>query len=549
MKSTSASSSEPTASLEAAGHAALAADIGHPALSGLADAARLAGASVEPIRADAAFRILIVEDDANVRDMLLLLLGTRWTVQAAAHGAAALAAARELPPDLVISDVRMPKIDGITLLKCLRDEPATRDVPVILMSGRAGEQETIAGLEAGADDFVVKPFSARELLVRVQSRLEVTAMRRRNAQQESALASLHRHSRWTERLLDSFPVPLLLLEPGDARIIFANRASLALLGTGLERGQPLETFVSFRFPDEDGGAQVPGVSLAPLSSATRLQGRRLVCERPGGKVWVMADSDLIPQLYEHQAVSVLTLRDITRLVRQEEELRQTVQLREVFISTASHELRTPITTLGLQTDILLRQQATSGFSDELRRKLMVIRKQTHRLDQLINLLLDVSRVMAGRLVLSPEELDLVKVVVDAMDAVREAADQAGCTLVLRGADSVTGRWDRLRLGQVASNLLSNAIKFGRGAPIEIDVTQSADRARLVVTDHGVGVALEAQERIFRRFERAAPEHHFPGLGLGLWISKEIVQACQGEIRVESRPGHGASFTVDLPRRC
>jgi len=547
MKS-SASIPDPTRGIQPARYAAVGADIGHPALPGLADGAPLEVAPVEPIRGEAGFRILVVEDDANVRDMLLLLLGTRWTVEAAAHGAAALAAARTSPPDLVISDVRMPRIDGITLLKCLRDEPSTRDVPVILLSGRAGEQETIAGLEAGADDFVVKPFSARELLVRVQSRLEVTAMRRRNAQQESALASLHRHSRWTERLLDSFPVPLLLLEPGNARIMFANRASLVLLGTGLERGQPLEKFTTFRFPDEDGGALVPSASLAPLSSTTRLQGRRLVCERPGGKVWVMADSDLIPQLYEHGAVSVLTLRDITRLVRQEEELRQTVQVREVFISTASHELRTPITTLGLQTDILLRHQATAGFSDEVRRKLLVIRKQAHRLDQLINLLLDVSRVMAGRLVLSPEELDLVKVVTEAVDLVRDAADQAGCPLILRGDASVTGRWDRLRLGQVTTNLLSNAIKFGRGAPVEIEVTEAGDRAQLVVTDHGVGVPLDAQERIFRRFERAAPDHHFPGLGLGLWISKEIVQACHGEIRVESQPGQGASFTVDLPRR-
>jgi signal transduction histidine kinase len=523
-------------------------DLSHPALSGLAEPAPMAVLPVEPVRPDAGARILVVEDDVNVRDMLLLLLGTRWTVQAAPHGAAALSAARASPPDLVISDVRMPTVDGITLLKCLRDEPATRDVPVILMSGRAGEQETIAGLEAGADDFVVKPFSARELLVRVQSRLEVTAMRRRNAQQESALASLHRHSRWTERLLDSFPVPLLLLEPGDARIIFANRASLALLGTGLERGQPLEKFTTFRFPDEDGGGVVPGASLAPLSSTSRLHGRRLVAERADGQVWVMGDSDFIPQLYEHRAVSVLTLRDITRLVRQEAELRETVHLREVFISTASHELRTPITSLGLQTEILLRHQAKQGLSDDLRRKLMVIRKQTQRLDQLINLLLDVSRVLAGRLVLAPEEMDLVKVVAEAIDMVRETAEQAGCALVLRGPESVTGRWDRLRLGQVTTNLLSNAIKFGRGAPIEIDVTQSADRARLVVTDHGVGIPLEAQERIFRRFERAAPEHHFPGLGLGLWISKEIVQASQGDIRVESQPGQGASFTVDLPRR-
>src|SRR6185312_13346096 len=129
MKSTSAST-DPTGDLQPARYAAVGADIGHPGVPGLSDPAPLDVAPVEPLRGEAGFRILVVEDDANVRDMLLLLLGTRWTVQAAAPGAAALAVARESPPDLVISDVRMPRIDGITLLKRLRDEPSTRDVPV-----------------------------------------------------------------------------------------------------------------------------------------------------------------------------------------------------------------------------------------------------------------------------------------------------------------------------------------------------------------------------------------------------------------------------------
>ena len=154
---------------------------------------------------------------------------------------------------------------------------------MILVSGQAGEQETIAGLEAGADDFLVKPFSARELLVRVQTRLEVTAMRRRNAQQEAALESMRRHTAWTERLLDSLPVPLLLLQPGEARILFANRATVALFGTRLARGMPLSEFASLRLPDEEGATEIPPDQLAPLSSGTRLQGRRLVWDTPGGK--------------------------------------------------------------------------------------------------------------------------------------------------------------------------------------------------------------------------------------------------------------------------
>jgi signal transduction histidine kinase len=118
---------------------------------------------------------------------------------------------------------------------------------------------------------------------------------------------------------------------------------------------------------------------------------------------------------------------------------------------------------------------------------------------------------------------------------------------VRGATSIPGRWDKLRLGQVVTNLLSNAIKFGHGHPIEVEVQAVGDRVRLSVSDHGVGIAVDAQERIFKRFERASSERHFPGLGLGLWITKEIVEACRGTILVASRPGEGACFTVEIPR--
>jgi signal transduction histidine kinase len=516
-------------------------------LSSITDVRPVTVLGSEPARAESSLRILVVEDDPNVRDMLSLLLGTRWTVRTAPDAAAALALVKQTPPDLVISDVRMPQIDGITLLRRLRDEPGTRDIPVILVSGRAGEQETIAGLEAGADDFLVKPFSARELLVRVQTRLEVTAMRRRNAQQEAALDIMRRHTGWTERLLDSLPVPLLLLEPGEAQILFANRATMAMFGPRLTRGRPLHEFVNFRLPDEEGGGVMPAEELAPSSSGARLQGRRLVCDGPLGKVWLMADSDLVPQIHDHRPVAVLTLRDISPLVRHEEELRRTVHLREEFLSIASHELRTPITTLGLQTEVLLRGHGQHAVSDDLRRKLGVIRNQVLRLDQLVSVLLDVSRLMAGRLVLSPDNVDLVIVVTEAVDLVRDSAEQAGCAINVRGAPSIPGRWDKLRLGQVVTNLLSNAIKFGHGQPIDVGVEHLGDRARLTVTDRGVGIPLDAQERIFKRFERASSERHFPGLGLGLWITKEIIEACGGSIRVASQPGQGACFTVELPR--
>jgi signal transduction histidine kinase len=123
--------------------------------------------------------------------------------------------------------------------------------------------------------------------------------------------------------------------------------------------------------------------------------------------------------------------------------------------------------------------------------------------------------------------------------------QAGCSVQFSAASPVVGRWDRLRLEQVVTNLLSNAMKYGAGKPIEVVVEGNGERARLAVRDHGLGISETAQRRIFGAFERAVSERHYGGLGLGLYIARQLVVAHGGSIRVESKPGLGATFTVEL----
>ncbi|MFL5305534.1 MAG: sensor histidine kinase, partial [Polyangia bacterium] len=131
--------------------------------------------------------------------------------------------------------------------------------------------------------------------------------------------------------------------------------------------------------------------------------------------------------------------------------------------------------------------------------------------------------------------------------VRESAERAGCAIRVEGPKAIAGRWDRLRIGQVVTNLLSNAIKFGHGHPIDVTVSESGDTVRVVVSDTGVGIPADALARIFERFERASSDRHFPGLGLGLWITRQIVEACHGTISVQSELGSGSTFCVELPR--
>jgi signal transduction histidine kinase len=179
--------------------------------------------------------------------------------------------------------------------------------------------------------------------------------------------------------------------------------------------------------------------------------------------------------------------------------------------------------------------------------LAVIDRQVGRLDRLIVNLLDVSRIAAGRFVLDRVETDLSTVVHDVSVQFEAELARRNCKLERRVDPSVTGLWDPLRIEQVVTNLVSNAIKYGAGKPIELRVEARQEVVRLVVRDHGIGIAVEDLPRIFGRFERAA-SLGYGGLGLGLFISRQIVTAHGGTIGVQSTPNVGSVFTVELPRK-
>jgi signal transduction histidine kinase len=230
------------------------------------------------------------------------------------------------------------------------------------------------------------------------------------------------------------------------------------------------------------------------------------------------------------------------------EVEAAVQARDEFISIASHELRTPLTTLKLATELGLRifNEDYPDGPPEIRDSLERVRLQTARLTRLVSQLLDVSRLTAGRLVLDREAVDLAAVVRDQCAFLEGELARAGCDVRLQLADGVVGQWDRLRIEQVVANLVGNAAKYGAGAPVEVTLEAARGRARLRVTDWGIGIDHADQGRIFRRFERVVDGSGVAGFGLGLWIAREVVEAHGGTINVVSAPGAGASFVVELP---
>jgi signal transduction histidine kinase len=185
-------------------------------------------------------------------------------------------------------------------------------------------------------------------------------------------------------------------------------------------------------------------------------------------------------------------------------------------------------------------------SDSVRRFLDTIGHQVANLNLLVDRLLDTSLIAEGHLQLLRSEVDLADVVRTAVEQLREPLRASGSALTVDASTRVIGDWDRVRLEQVATNLIANAIKFGRGAPIEVVVRAVGSAATLVVRDRGIGIPFAEQPRIFDRFERAVSSRHFGGFGLGLYISKAIVDAHGGSIEVTSRPGEGSTFVVRLP---
>ncbi len=226
-----------------------------------------------------------------------------------------------------------------------------------------------------------------------------------------------------------------------------------------------------------------------------------------------------------------------------------IDARDDFLSVASHELRTPLTSILLRLEAIERAEiegrpmALSGPQGAL----TVVLRQAKRLSNLVEQLLDVSRIRRGFLDIDLEEADFVEIVRDASALLEAEAARTGSTLSVSAPATAVGRFDRARVEQVITNLLSNAIKFARGTAIEAEVEADDARVRLVVRDRGLGIRPVDQARIFERFERAASSQHFGGLGLGLYITRQIVLAHGGTIQLTSAPGEGTAVAVELPR--
>lgn len=220
----------------------------------------------------------------------------------------------------------------------------------------------------------------------------------------------------------------------------------------------------------------------------------------------------------------------------EKRIQEAVNVRDTFLSVASHELKSPLTSLKLQFQMLSRNQ-----NKELEKPLKRIGAQVERLNKLIDELLDVTRISAGKMTFSPEVFDLVTLTEDVIQGTENSH-----LITLDAPASLMGKWDRHRIEQVMVNLTSNAIKYGNGMPVAISILPEDEVVTIEVRDRGFGISPQDLEKIFERYERVGNHTGISGLGLGLWIVKKILEGCGGGISVRSQPGEGTTFTVTLP---
>jgi signal transduction histidine kinase/response regulator RpfG family c-di-GMP phosphodiesterase len=505
-------------------------------------AAALDSQALPPAGGDAlpSSRILLADDNADMREYLRRLLGTYWSVEAVGDGLAALAAARARPPDLVVADVMMPGLSGFELLRALRADLRTGAVPVLLLSARAGEESRVEGLDAGADDYLVKPFSARELVARVNAHLKLAAARR-----QFAVELEHQRAK-LETVLRQMPAGVVIVDAATGQPVLTNARAEQILPGGRAvhadgslyarqewpvmrslRSGEVVTDEEIRVVRDDGAAVTLSVSSAP------------VCDGDGR---VMAAVVVFQDATERLAL-------LAREQAARAEADAANRAKDRFLAVLSHELRTPLNAIMGWSRIL--RSIKVGESERVHAA-TVIGRNAERQAQLVNDLLDVSRIAAGKLELDRFPVDLVPLIRDAIDSVR--ADVEGKRLHLTiDLDPSTGEvfGDLLRLQQVVLNLLTNAIKFTPdGGRIGVQLARHGEMARLTVTDTGEGIDVSVLPHIFEPFQQgdgSATTRMHQGLGLGLTIVRQLVSLHGGAVRAASPGrGHGSTFTIELP---
>ena len=514
--------------------------------------------AVAPGKTDG-MRIIVADDNADMRHYVTNLLSPRWTIEAVADGRAALELARSNPPDLILSDIMMPNMDGFELIRALRADPLTQGVPVVLLSARAGEESRIEGMDQGADDYLVKPFSARELIARVGARLEIARITNQGND------AVERERDNLRNVIMQSPIPMATVigpdlvfgvvnPPYTEATGFADAAGKSLYelmpeisGQGFDEllhgvmrtGDPYtgrEMLVQFR-RDNDRIEDVYFTFVyAPMRNlAGVIDGVIIVASVVTEEV--LARRAIAGALHEQEALNAT-------LLRSQEALQRANAAKDEFLSMVSHELKTPITTifgnaeiLRLRSDQLDAEMRAGAIAD--------ISTESERLHRIIDNLLVLARGELGDVEVEPM---LMQRLVEQL--VREHRQRFPVRDIAiedtTGGAMIDGR--AVYVEQVLRNLLSNAEKYSpRDTTMIIRIAIEDDFLRVSVLDRGFGFGDDEAEKIFEPFYRSpVVATRASGIGIGLVVCKRLVESHGGHMWARLRKGGGSDIGFALP---
>jgi PAS domain S-box-containing protein len=476
-----------------------------------------------------------------LREYARRLLSEHYAVHGVADGQAALDAARELHPDLIISDVMMPRLDGFGLIRAIRADPRLRAIPIILLSARAGEESRIEGLDRGADDYLVKPFSARELLVRAGTLIRSAELRRRAEEARTQF----------ETLLNEAPLGVFLVDE-SFRFVAVNPVALPLIGGSNAAeliGRDYDSVVRDAWPPE-AADQIVRTFRHTLETGEPHVVPEFIALRKDRQVLEYYEWRInrIPLPGGRRGV-VCYFRDISKSVLAREALQEADSRKDEFLATLSHELRNPLAPLRSSLEIVRR--VASGSPPSANAALEIMDRQLSHLVRLVDDLLEVSRITRGQVELRREHVRLDAAINSAIETSEPVIRAGNHRLVVEMPEEpLLLDADPMRLAQIFANLLNNAAKYSdKGGQIEVSARRDGDDALVTIRDSGDGIAPEQLNRLFEIFMRGerSSRRNQSGLGIGLALVRRLTEMHGGRVEATSEGvGKGSCFSVRLP---